>query len=163
MPPAARSPSVNRNDPCPCGSGKRYKHCHGSVAQDTSRVSSPIAGAQDVATGQRPAAGGLQSETLTAYRAGELRRAEALYRRLVAERPDDVEARQMLAGVLFERLHYGEALVVLWDAAERDAWRNPVYRTNLGFALAKLLRGGRHPAAQNLRIQRFREVLAHRA
>ncbi len=23
---------VGRNDPCPCGSGKKYKHCHGSVA-----------------------------------------------------------------------------------------------------------------------------------
>ncbi|OCG15822.1 preprotein translocase subunit SecA [Gilliamella sp. HK2] len=22
---------VGRNDPCPCGSGKKYKHCHGSV------------------------------------------------------------------------------------------------------------------------------------
>ena len=22
---------VNRNDPCPCGSGKRYKHCHGQL------------------------------------------------------------------------------------------------------------------------------------
>ena len=21
---------VARNDPCPCGSGKRYKHCHGA-------------------------------------------------------------------------------------------------------------------------------------
>ena len=21
--------SVRRNDPCPCGSGKKYKHCHG--------------------------------------------------------------------------------------------------------------------------------------
>ena len=20
-----------RNDPCPCGSGKKYKHCHGRV------------------------------------------------------------------------------------------------------------------------------------
>jgi preprotein translocase subunit SecA len=25
--PAARA--VGRNDPCPCGSGKKYKHCHG--------------------------------------------------------------------------------------------------------------------------------------
>ena len=24
--------SVGRNDPCPCGSGKKYKHCHGKVA-----------------------------------------------------------------------------------------------------------------------------------
>ncbi len=25
-------PKVGRNDPCPCGSGKKYKHCHGSLA-----------------------------------------------------------------------------------------------------------------------------------
>ncbi|MEO0651378.1 MAG: SEC-C metal-binding domain-containing protein, partial [Planctomycetota bacterium] len=23
-------PEVGRNDPCPCGSGKKYKKCHGS-------------------------------------------------------------------------------------------------------------------------------------
>ena len=23
---------VNRNAPCPCGSGRKYKHCHGSVS-----------------------------------------------------------------------------------------------------------------------------------
>ncbi|MEZ4637760.1 MAG: SEC-C metal-binding domain-containing protein [Caldilineaceae bacterium] len=29
----APSPStkVGRNDPCPCGSGKKYKHCHGKA------------------------------------------------------------------------------------------------------------------------------------
>ena len=26
------APPRSRNDPCPCGSGKRYKHCHGSDA-----------------------------------------------------------------------------------------------------------------------------------
>jgi preprotein translocase subunit SecA len=25
-------PRVGRNDPCPCGSGKKYKHCHGKLA-----------------------------------------------------------------------------------------------------------------------------------
>ncbi|NUF27649.1 preprotein translocase subunit SecA [Gilliamella sp. ESL0254] len=30
--PMVRSQSkVGRNDPCPCGSGKKYKHCHGAV------------------------------------------------------------------------------------------------------------------------------------
>ncbi|HJS57103.1 MAG TPA: SEC-C metal-binding domain-containing protein, partial [Vicinamibacteria bacterium] len=24
-------PKVGRNDPCPCGSGKKYKKCHGSA------------------------------------------------------------------------------------------------------------------------------------
>jgi preprotein translocase subunit SecA len=22
---------IGRNDPCPCGSGKKYKHCHGKL------------------------------------------------------------------------------------------------------------------------------------
>ncbi|MFO1217518.1 MAG: preprotein translocase subunit SecA [Burkholderiaceae bacterium] len=28
----AEVPKVGRNDPCPCGSGKKYKHCHGRLA-----------------------------------------------------------------------------------------------------------------------------------
>lgn len=27
--PIRKAQSVGRNDPCPCGSGKKYKHCHG--------------------------------------------------------------------------------------------------------------------------------------
>ena len=30
--PAADVPRVGRNDPCPCGSGKKYKQCHGKLA-----------------------------------------------------------------------------------------------------------------------------------
>jgi preprotein translocase subunit SecA len=29
---AAAMPRVGRNDPCPCGSGKKYKQCHGKLA-----------------------------------------------------------------------------------------------------------------------------------
>ena len=29
---AARKSGPGRNDPCPCGSGKKYKHCHGKLA-----------------------------------------------------------------------------------------------------------------------------------
>jgi preprotein translocase subunit SecA len=28
----AALPRVGRNDPCPCGSGRKYKHCHGKLA-----------------------------------------------------------------------------------------------------------------------------------
>ena len=27
--PAKAAPKVGRNDPCPCGSGKKFKNCHG--------------------------------------------------------------------------------------------------------------------------------------
>jgi len=30
--PVKVGPKVGRNDPCPCGSGKKYKHCHGREA-----------------------------------------------------------------------------------------------------------------------------------
>jgi preprotein translocase subunit SecA len=30
--PADTGPKVGRNDPCPCGSGKKYKHCHGKLS-----------------------------------------------------------------------------------------------------------------------------------
>jgi len=39
QPAAARNPQdptswgkVGRNEPCPCGSGKKFKHCHGRYA-----------------------------------------------------------------------------------------------------------------------------------
>ena len=27
--PIIAGPKIGRNDPCPCGSGKKYKQCHG--------------------------------------------------------------------------------------------------------------------------------------
>ncbi len=32
MPFVRQGPKVGRNDPCPCGSGKKYKQCHGKLA-----------------------------------------------------------------------------------------------------------------------------------
>jgi preprotein translocase subunit SecA len=30
-PAASLHPKVGRNDPCPCGSGKKFKQCHGTL------------------------------------------------------------------------------------------------------------------------------------
>jgi len=30
--PSGSVPKVGRNEPCPCGSGKKYKQCHGKLA-----------------------------------------------------------------------------------------------------------------------------------
>jgi preprotein translocase subunit SecA len=30
--PQQEGPRVGRNDPCPCGSGKKFKHCHGQLS-----------------------------------------------------------------------------------------------------------------------------------
>ena len=34
QPVVRAQPKVGRNDPCPCGSGKKYKRCHGAVAAE---------------------------------------------------------------------------------------------------------------------------------
>jgi preprotein translocase subunit SecA len=30
--PARAGQKIGRNDPCPCGSGRKYKHCHGKLS-----------------------------------------------------------------------------------------------------------------------------------
>jgi preprotein translocase subunit SecA len=33
--PQRAAPRIGRNDPCPCGSGKKFKHCHGSADDES--------------------------------------------------------------------------------------------------------------------------------
>ena len=32
LPEGATAEPISRNAPCPCGSGKKFKHCHGQLA-----------------------------------------------------------------------------------------------------------------------------------
>jgi hypothetical protein len=108
---------MSRNDLCACGSGKRFKHCHGAVAP----------------------ARAARFDALAAHRAGALGSAESLYRRALEENPQDVDALHMLGVVQYERMRYGDALQTLWQAAERTGWSNAVIRHNLGLVLGKLM------------------------
>jgi glycosyltransferase involved in cell wall biosynthesis len=62
-----------------------------------------------------------------------------LYHRIIAADPGDIEAIHALGVVQFERFRYYEALDLLWDAAARTGWAEPVVRRDLGLVLAKLL------------------------
>ena len=110
---------ISRNAACPCGSGKRFKHCCG----------------REVAA----AAPSPRYRALAAHRAGALGEAETLYRLALHENPDDVDALHMLGTVEFERMRYRDALALLWEAAERTGWSIPAIRHNLGLVLGKLL------------------------
>ena len=83
--------------------------------------------------------GAVHSEARAAHRSGSLASAETLYRQIIGAHPDDVEAIHALGVVQFERFRYYEALDLLWDAAARTGWAEPVVRKNLGLVLAKLL------------------------
>ncbi len=117
--------TTGRNELCACGSGRRYKHCHGSVG---------AAGAP-APDAPRPA----RFEALDAHRVGALGRAEALYRQALAENPQDVDSLHMLGVVQYERMRYRDALALLTDAAERTGWNAPTIRHNLGLVFGKLM------------------------
>ncbi|HEX8739896.1 MAG TPA: SEC-C metal-binding domain-containing protein [Casimicrobiaceae bacterium] len=121
-------PQTGRNAPCWCGSGKRYKHCHGASA-------SAATGAPAAAAGR---AAPVRDEALAAHRAGSLGRAEELYRLALEASPADVDVLHMLGVVMLQRLRYREALEYLFDAAERTGWGVAAIRHNLGLVLAKL-------------------------
>jgi len=80
-----------RNAPCPCGSGKRYKDCHGALAAPVD----PLAG--DVEMRQRMAA------ALAAQQAGRHPEAIALYEAVIAQYPRTFDALHMLGVVHFQR------------------------------------------------------------
>ncbi len=110
---------MNRNELCACGSGKRFKHCHGRI--------------------ESAAPSALHFEALAAHQAGSLKRAEALYARALEANPKDVDSLHMLGVVHFQRMRYHDALELLWDAAEQTGWTDTVVLQNMGLVLAKLL------------------------
>jgi preprotein translocase subunit SecA len=36
QPAQRQGPKIGRNDPCPCGSGQKFKKCHGAALEDGS-------------------------------------------------------------------------------------------------------------------------------
>ena len=112
---------MNRNELCACGSGKRFKHCHGRLE---SAAAAPTA---------------LHFEALAAHQSGSLKRAEALYARALEADPQDVDSLHMLGVLQFQRMRYREALDLLWEAAERTDWADATVLQNMGLVLAKLL------------------------
>jgi GT2 family glycosyltransferase len=111
--------ATSRNAPCPCGSGKRYKHCHGVAA----------AGADPPA---------LLAQALAEQRAGHLDAAESLYRRALEETPDNPDALHMLAVVRLAQAAPRDALGLIVRALDATGWRIDGMRTNLGLVLAAL-------------------------
>lgn len=107
---------ASRNAPCPCGSGKRYKDCHGAL-----RAGAPASGAQaplaDAAAARRAA---MLQEALALQQAGDLAAAMVAYERVLAEAPDDFDALHMLGVVHYQRHAFDRAEALLRAALARN-------------------------------------------
>ena len=111
---------IGRNEPCPCGSGRRYKHCCGSAA---------AAGPQDAES--------LMTAALAEQQARRLDAAERLYRQALGIAPDAADALHMLGVVRYERGDYAEAKALILRALDVTGWRFASYRHNLALVVAR--------------------------
>jgi protein O-GlcNAc transferase len=106
-------PPRSRNDPCPCGSGLRYKHCHGATgaAPPGAGVVAHAPPGSPPGDAERPA--GALARAQAELASGNRAAAEALCRSILAAAPNDPAAWNLL----------GEALRATAPSEAEAAWR----------------------------------------
>jgi tetratricopeptide (TPR) repeat protein len=114
--------AARRNDPCPCGSGKRYKHCCGKGETSVGSVVSP------------PTAEAILGEAMRHHQAGRLADADALYGQVLRLDPANAYAKQYLGVLAMQRgdARQGEALI---REALAGCSEIPDFHNNLGLCL----------------------------
>ena len=144
-----RSDRPHRNEPCPCGSGKRFKDCHGRLGSSAPSVADAKAEARAALThGNREAAAhsarraterapgdpeawnllGLGLET------SDPAAARAAWERAIVLAPHEAEARFRI-GDLERRSGRHDAAIVAYRAALAAGSTHPVLLNNLGLSL----------------------------
>lgn len=105
--------TVSRNDPCPCGSGRRFKDCHGSLRGDAPAAAPAIAAVAASTSRYRPAGddwatldpdacdrlGAMMELALKHQLEQRVHDAERLYRAVLDEAPQTHDALHMLGVV----------------------------------------------------------------
>ena len=133
--PMPEPPSpVGRNDPCPCDSGKRYKHCHGT------------------ADASPPSADDLARQGITAHARGDLVEAENRYRAALAAASEHPTALHYLGVILYQHNRPAEALPLL-DRAVALVPHEPEFHNNRGLALSAALRDREAVAAHRRALE----------
>jgi tetratricopeptide (TPR) repeat protein len=105
-----------RNDPCPCGSGLRFKECHGKLD------------AAGPPTAQRV------QRALQLHQAGRIDEAERLYRDILRDEPGNAVATHYLGLIAWARGDREGAERLMREALDKDA-SVPDFHNNLGLLL----------------------------
>jgi tetratricopeptide (TPR) repeat protein len=102
----ATVPKIGRNDPCPCGSGKKYKHCCLEKDQKAERAS---AVAELVAWQEAQALDAASNAVVDLVHAGRLDEAEQAARELLVRYPEVHDGYDRLGMVHEARSQFREA------------------------------------------------------
>ena len=96
---------ASRNDPCPCGSGKRYKECHGKIGSMHAAVA-PI----DVDA--------LLTEALQLHEAGNIASAVDRYARILQQEPENATALHFAGLSQYQAGQPSTALELMWRSLQ---------------------------------------------
>jgi predicted O-linked N-acetylglucosamine transferase (SPINDLY family) len=151
-------PPRSRNDPCPCGSGKRYKHCHGSdTSSETPQAAPAVEAADPLGTARALLRSGRHAEAAgiviahhgespadlvalkllaEALRPSDPARSRECWENAHRAAPDDPEALFFLGDFCREAGEY-ERAIALFERALAGAPDHPALLNNLGLALEK--------------------------
>lgn len=144
------SPDTRRNDPCPCGSGKRYKDCHGALQNVSDGPLASVARSQlargAIAEAERSARKAIEHDQADAdawtvlglaLETTEPDAARAAWEKAMLLAPELPEPRFRLGD--FHRRRGEHALAIAaYESALASGLRHPVLLNNLGLALQRL-------------------------
>jgi len=131
--------NVRRNDPCPCGSGKRYKECHGRAGAGENPT--PARGATRDATM-------LFQQALVAYRRQDHVAAAAACQQVIALAPYHAGAWHLAGAIDLQRGELQASSIKIAKAIELDAEQAEFHRT---LARARVASGSFADAAVSAR------------
>lgn len=126
---------IGRNDPCPCGSGRKYKHCCGSgaAAQRGLVVAQPVAaGVAAAGAAADPAAQLMLAVRL--HDSGAVAEAERIYRGVLLRAPRHPDALHLLGMAELQQGRIGEAVRLLRQAVQVQPG-SAFFHAHLGAAL----------------------------
>jgi tetratricopeptide (TPR) repeat protein len=104
-PPADRVKApASRNDACPCGSGKRYKECHGKIGAAPAGVIAPLDVEATIA------------EALRLHESGQIHPAAERYTRVLAQVPEHPVALHFIGLAQYQTGQPSAALEPMWRA-----------------------------------------------
>jgi tetratricopeptide (TPR) repeat protein len=117
---------VGRNEPCPCGSGKRFKQCHGSpIAQPI--AASPVAGEVETLT----------QRGMTAHQRGDIDAAKRDYQAALAIDADAPHPAHYLGVIHYQRGQFGDAQPLI-ERSRTQVPQEAEFHNNAGLLYAAM-------------------------
>ena len=123
-PVAAIKAPASRNDPCPCGSGKRYKECHGKVGA----ASSGAAGASPTINVEA-----VLAEAVQLHEQGNIQAAVERYARVLQQEPENPTALHYAGLSQYQSGQPSAALELMWRSV-RLFDQEPEFFSNISAA-----------------------------